>query len=127
MSDENDTPVTSLRDKHYEPLIIRKYQGPYGFPVFIALICGDDLNKLDQKHETFARVWEEMENKSIQNLRNYFGEMTDFIRKSFKGVEGIAVVAFADKLVISSLWGDFMTHHQCRLELFSLLNMTTDV
>ncbi|MHC4750065.1 MAG: hypothetical protein ACYTFW_09350 [Planctomycetota bacterium] len=125
MSEEK--PVTSLRDKNYEPLIIRKYQGPYGFPVFIALICGDNLDKLDKVHDDFAEKWEKMEERNIQDLRNYFGEMSDVVLKAFKGVEGVAVIAFADKLVVSSLWGDFMTHHQCRLELYSLLNMTTDV
>lgn len=118
--------ATSLADKHYEPMIVRKYIRPFGFPVFVALICGDDLSDLDDMVTVYSSDWDKV-NKDIQSLRNYFGKLTDELRKKYSKIEGAAVVAFADKLVISSLWGDFMTHHQCRLELFSLLNMTTDV
>ena len=119
--------TTSLRDKHHEPLIIRKYVAPYGFPVYVALICGSNMNTLDAEHDGFAKRWDKMKSKDIQDLRDYFGELSDVLRKSYKGVEGIAVIAFADKLVVSSLWGDFMTHGQCRLELYSLINTTTQV
>lgn len=120
-------PVTSLRDKHSEPLIIRKYVRPFGFPVFVAMICGNDLSALDDSVNTYVREYWTKETRSIQQLRNFFGNLTEYLVEEYDKTEGCAVVAFADKLVVSSLWGDFMTHHQCRLELFSLLNMTTDV
>ena len=154
---------TSLSNKHAEPLIIRKYQHPYGFPVFVALICGSDLTEIDRTHDVYAEVYWGQAQKigTPQALRNYFGNMSGWFVKVFSGpgeigtvedawtdseeldafrqsiqgrmatkqkkVEACAVVAFADKGVISSLWGDFMTHEQCRLELFQLLNMTTQV
>ena len=118
--------ITSLADKHSEPLVIRKYMRPYGFPVYIALICGNDLSDLDEIHQQYAEQWENVD-RGIQSLRNYFGNLTKVFVDRYEKVEGAAVVAFADKMVISSLWGDFMVHEQCRLELFSLLNMTTQV
>lgn len=124
----NNEASTSLTNKHSEPLIIRKYQYPYGFPVYVALICGSDLSNLDELHGEYVKQYWTSEKKSIQNLRNYFGNMNKYFLDKYKEkIEGVAVIAFADKLVISSLWGDFMTHLQCRLELYSLLNMTTNV
>jgi len=120
-------PATSLSDKHSEPLIIRKYQYPFGFPVFVALICGEDLSDLDDLVDNLTEQWNKAP-RGIQNLRNFFGNMANKILQHYgKSTEGVAVIAFADKCVIASLWGDFMTHHQCRLELYSLLNMTTQV
>ena len=119
-------PVTSLSNKHSEPLIIRRYMGPYGFPVYVALICGDDLSSLDRFHEEYSGAWAKTP-RGIQDLRNYFGNMNQFFLDHYNKVEGVAVIAFADKIVISSLWGDFMCHGQVRLELYELLNMTTNV
>ena len=127
MNDGDKQPTTSLSGKNYEPLVIRKYMRPYGFPVFVAMICGDDLTELDHIHDTFAEEMWNKELKGIQDLRNYFGEMSQTYVDHFKKAEGVAVIAFADKMVISSLWGDLMTHLQCRIELYSLIQTTTNV
>ncbi len=117
--------ITSLSDKHSEPMIMRRYTS-YGFPVYIALICGANLDDLDEFHAKLSAEWDDVP-KSIQSLRNYFGNMTKAIVDHYgKDVtEGCAVIAFADKMVVSSLWGDFMVHLACKNELFTLLSMTT--
>jgi hypothetical protein len=104
---------------------------PYGFPVYIALICGADLSDIDDLHNKLAKGWKRLsrrKNFTIQNARNFFGNMNDKIIEHYgEKTEGAAVVAFFDKGVVSSLWGDFMVHAQCRLELYSLINTTTNV
>jgi len=122
-----DKPTTSLTGKNYEPLVIRKYMRPYGFPVYVALICGNNLDGLDKLHDKFAKDMWEKSNKGIQGLRNYFGGFSQLLIDNYEKAEGVAVIAFADKMVVSSLWGDFMVHQQCRIELFSLINTTTNV
>ena len=117
---------TSLSNKHAEPMVIRKYTRPFGFPCYVALITGDDLNDLDEVVNKYNEQWPEQK-RGLQDLRNYFGGMTEMLVEHYPRAEGIAVCSFADKAVISSLWGDFMVHGQCRLEYFSLLNMTTQV
>ena len=126
MTNKTKRLASSLADKNAEPLIIRKYMKPFGFPVYVALICGGNLNDLDEFFIKMTLDWSDRD-KSIQSLRNYFAGLSNLILDHYKKVEGVAVIAFADKMVISSLWGDFMCHEQCRLELFTLLNMTTQV
>ena len=115
---------TSLSNKHAEPMVIRKYTRPFGFPCYVALITGDDLNDLDEVVNKYNEQWPEQK-RGIQDLRNYFGGMTEMLVEHYKRAEGISVVAFADKAVISSLWGDCMVHLAVKNELFMLLNMTT--
>ena len=64
---------------------------------------------------------------NIQILRNLAGALTEHLVETYKKVEGAAVVMFPDKCAISSLWGDFMNHTPCRLELYTLLVMQTNI
>lgn len=64
---------------------------------------------------------------SLQTPRNLCGYLCDFIvnfynKKKRGSVEGVAVLAYWDKSFISSLYGDFMNHYSCRLELYQIIN-----
>jgi len=121
--DENEQPFTKLVGKNYSPLIIRRYSLPILH--FVAIISDNDLSDLDNVVRDF---WKK--NKlvnDIQALRNLAGILSDTIIEHYEKVEGVAVIFVADKMVISSLAGDFMNHEQCRIELYSLLNFMTNV
>ncbi len=124
-------PVTQLLEKNHAPMIIRKYQS-FGWPLFIAIICDQDLGTLDDHIMRFIKQHNPKHLNNIQDLRNLCGALSDHVIEGynevkFGSVEGVAVVAYWDKCCCSSLYGDFMTHQQCRLELFTLLNMMTNV
>ncbi len=118
---------TKLVDKHYSPLVIRKYT-KYGFPIYIALITDNDLSGLDDVVIGFLE-----ENKkegwvnNIQKLRNLAGAMTEHLVEKYGKTEGVAVVFYVDKCMISSLYGDPMNHLSCRLELYELLNLMAHI
>lgn len=118
---------TKLVDKHYSPLIIRKYTH-WGFPIYIALIADDDLTDLDHFIVTFMNG-----NKdtgwinNIQALRNLAGKLTEQLNDHYSSAEGVGVIFYVDKMFVSSLHGDFMNHTSCRIELYSLLTMSTGV
>lgn len=116
--------LTKLVEKNYSPLIIRKYT-KWGFPLFVALITDDDLSDLDEKVLNFFK--DEREVKNVQDARNICGALSDYLIKCYPKTEGVAVVAYFDKLMVSSLWGDFMNHTPCRLELYTLLIMMTNI
>jgi hypothetical protein len=131
MVSENDTnklePVTQLLEKNKAPMIIRKYQS-FGWPLFIAIICDLDISSLDECVMYFVRKNDPNDLNGIQEIRNFCGNLSDYVIKEyndvkFGSVEGVAVIAYWDKCVCSSLYGDFMNHTSCRIELFSLLNM----
>jgi hypothetical protein len=120
--------ATRLLDKNWSPLLVRKYQME-GWPLFISLICDANLNDLDQVvyeiHE--EAVTNGFTDGKIQSARNYCGFMSDQIKKHYddmkKGcVEGVAILWYVDKCFISSLYGDFMTHESCKLELYQIIN-----
>lgn len=119
---------TSLMTKEHEPLIIRKYT-QYGFPLYVAMICGADLNNLDELVHSFCYTNTVLlKSNKIQSMRNVVGMLTEFLREHYgTKVEGIAVIWYVDKMMISSLFGDFMTHTSCRIELYSLLQMSCHV
>jgi len=126
MSEVNSSKLlTSLAHKHYEPMILRRYVTNWGVPVFIGLICGDDLSNLDELIGEYQNEYPMPEN--LQEIRNWVGRLSDFICKSYNRVESVAVVLYADKVAISSLYGDFMNHPMCRQELYSLLNWMSTV
>ena len=116
--------MTKLVGKEFSPLIIRRYSLPV--LMFIGMIADDGLDNLDDVVEGFLSNRNDMP-ASIQGLRNLAGELSAKLSKEYSDAEGIAVIIQADKMVISSLSGDFMNHGQCRLELFSLLNFMTQV
>ena len=125
-------PVTQLLNKNHAPMIIRKYQG-YGWPLFVAMICDANLSNLDDIVMSYVASCDKEQLKTIQDLRNFCGnlseEIVDYYNDNFKYgcVEGIGIIAYWDKCLCSSLYGDHMTHGQCRLELFTLLNMMTQM
>ena len=127
------TVSTNLVDKHSSPLIIRKTTR-LGFPLFIGLITDADLTDLDKVIQDGIDEAKEagLITEGIQKLRNFVGFLSEYIRTYYDNkergcIEGIAVVYYADKMAISSLFGDFMNHGQCRLEFYSLLNFMTQV
>lgn len=117
---------TKLVDKHYSPMIIRKYTH-WGFPIYVALITDDDLANLDEKVVDFLNHNFEDWSNDIQALRNLAGRMTEYLNDNYKKTEGVAVIFYVDKMFVSSLMGDFMNHTACRIELYGLLNMSTGV
>ena len=123
---ENKT-FTKLVDKHYSPLVIRKYTH-WGFPIYVALITDDNLTDLD---EVIVELMEDNKKENwvnnIQTLRNFAGGMTEYLNEHYKRAEGVAVIFYVDKMFVSSLHGDFMNHTSCRIELYSLLTMSTGV
>lgn len=123
---ENES-YTKLVDKHYSPLVIRKYTH-WGFPIYVAIITDDDLSDLDEVVLAFMK--KNMEDgwvNNIQKIRNLAGAMTEALNDHYGKAEGVAVVIYADKMFISSLHGDFMTHAACKQELLFFLSMSTGV
>lgn len=118
---------TKLIDKHYSPLLIRKYTH-WGFPIYIGLITDDDLADLDDvivefMNEHAATEWV----NDFQKLRNLAGALTEHLNTHYEKAEGVAVVFYVDKAFISSLHGDFMNHTACRIEFYGLLTMSIGV
>ena len=92
---DDSTTSTRLLDKHWSPLIVRKYQMEK-WPMYVGMIC--DANLTDKIAEHYDEVK--------------------------KGVtEGVIVCWYVDKMFCSSASGDFMTHGKCALEFYSILQM----
>ena len=124
---ETNKTFTKLVDKHYSPLVIRKYTH-WGFPIYIGLITDDDLSDLDRVMTNFMDDYARDNWKNdIQLLRNFAGKLTEHLNDYYKKAEGVAVVFYVDKCFISSLHGDFMNHTACRIEFYGLLQMSTGV
>lgn len=124
--DENKRPHTRLAGKEFSPMILRRYSMP--FLHWIAIISDDDLDELDS---IAIKFWEDQhrswEGAGIQMMRNIAGKLSEIVMKNFGKIEGCGVILSADKMLVSSLAGDFMVHEQCRLELYSLLNLSSQV
>lgn len=117
---------TRLLNKHYSPLVVRKYQMMKGWPLFVSLICDWSLSDLDlvvnEAKNNFGEVHDD-----IQEVRNFCGFLSDHLYQHYNEkkegcVEGIAVLWYVDKCFVSSLWGDFMVHASCKQELFFIIN-----
>jgi len=130
---------TVILGKHYSPFIIRK-TNKFGFPLYVGLICDYDMSDLDAVIEKLCTEViaddfdgdQDQISENPQNLRNFSGELTDRFVKYYNGkhancVEGVAIIFYADKMFISSLFGDFMNHAMCRQELYFALNFMTGV
>ena len=119
------TASTRLLDKHYSPLVVRKYQ-MHKWPMFVGLICDESLSDLDSVVMEFKKEIGEIQD-DIQWCRNFCGLLSEKLEKHYDNkkegcVEGIAVLWYVDKCFISSLAGDFMTHASCKQELFAIIN-----
>jgi len=123
--EKNNKPLTRLAGKEYSPLVIRRRSMP--FLHWVALITDDNLDNLDSILNDFWVSQDVMNNLSIQDTRNLAGELQEAIIKEYPALEGCAVILSADKMLVRSLAGDFMVHEQCRLELYTLLNLSTQV
>jgi hypothetical protein len=118
---------TKLVDKHYSPLVIRKYTH-FGFPIYVGMITDNDLSNLDDKVMAFMNDnKEEGWVNQIQKIRNMAGALVEYLNEYYERSEGVAVVFYVDKMFVSSLHGDFMNHESCRIEFYSLLTMSTGV
>lgn len=125
--EEEKKVFTKLVDKHYSPLVIRKFTH-WGFPIYIALIADDNLDDLDDFIVKYMEANAESGwVNSIQTLRNMAGHLTESLNKHYKRAEGVGVIFYVDKMFISSLHGDFMNHTSCRIELYGLLTMSIGV
>lgn len=127
MDTEQNKTFTKLIDKHYSPLVIRKFTH-WGFPIYTGLIADDDLSDLDEVVVAFMKE-HEADNwvNNIQTLRNLAGKLTAHLNNHYEKAEGVAVVFYVDKMFISSLHGDFMNHTACRIEFYGLLTMSIGV
>jgi hypothetical protein len=124
--DTVNSTYTKLVDKHYSPLVIRKYTH-WGFPIYVAMITDDDLSNLDDLIVSFMGEHMAGWANDIQKLRNLAGAMTEYLNTKYFKAEGVGVVFYVDKMFVSSLHGDFMNHTSCRIELYTLLQMSTGV
>ena len=113
---------TSVSKKEYSPLTIRKYTH-IGVPVFVAIITDDDLNSPQLDDVVLDELLKVKGMKlTLQDYRMLAGKLTERLTQVYKRAEGVAVVIFPDKAAVSSLWGDFMNHLHCRMELYALIN-----
>jgi len=124
---EKESVNTRLLEKSYSPLVVRKYQ-LREWPLFVGIICDISLNDLDHVVNVAEDEFEEQfKNEDIQTIRNFCGHLTNKIRDHYNmekrnSVEGVAVLWYTDKCFVSSLSGDFMTHHGCKMELYQIIN-----
>lgn len=113
-------PHTRLSGKEHSPLVLRRVSMP--FLHWVAIISDDNLDMLDTVIQDFWAMDPKIE--TIQEMRNACGALQEMVVSTFPKTEGCAVVFSADKMLVASLAGDFMNHLGCRLELYSLLQMS---
>lgn len=119
---------TRLLQKNYSPLIVRKYQLK-GWPLFIGLIVDVSLSDLDMVINEIEDDAEKLNlfANDIQSIRDFCGYTSERLVQHYNSkkrncVEGVAVLWYADKMFTSSLYGDFMVHQSCKLELYQIIN-----
>ena len=125
---EFESVTTKLLEKTYSPLLVRKYQA-LGWPLWVGVICDSSVSQMDNW------IWELIDKarsdgiikNDLQSVRNFCGFISENLVERFNelkagSVEGIAVIAYWDKCFCSSLYGDFMTHLSCKLELYQIIN-----
>ena len=130
---EDDDVSTKLLDKNFSPAICRRYTR-IGFPIFVHVICDQNLEDLDNiVHDCidFCREKEVLTN-NIQSLRNFTGILSDTIsnyydKKKRGCVESLGIILYADKIMISSLMGDVMNSFACRQELYYTIQIMTQI
>ena len=130
---KDDDVATKLLDKNFSPMIIRKYTR-IGFPLYVHLICDENLDDLDEiVHNCIDYCRENgVLSNNIQSLRNFTGVLSDWINQHYdtkkRGcVESLGIIFYADKMIISSLQGDAMNHASCRDEMYHCLNLMAKI
>ena len=120
--------ATRLLEKNFSPMLVRKYQY-LGWPLFLGIICDANLNDLDKVVYEIGDRAKELGflNGNIQDSRNFCGylnnELVNYYNNIKQGVaEGFIVLWSIDKCVISSAYGDFMTHNKTCGEFYSIVN-----
>lgn len=121
-------PLSSVRlmDKHHSPMVIRKIV-KYGFPLYVGIITDDTLSDLDGAILGALKESEIGTTRDLQVLRDIVGGLSEHLLERYPRTEGLAVVLYADKTFISSLFGDFMTHFSCKYEFIAFLQMSAHV
>lgn len=128
LTHKKPTVDTALMTKEHEPMIVRKYT-QMGFPLYVSLICGANLDDLDVVVKQFRKEHKELiKSDSIQDKRTFCGLLTEALVEHYGDkTEGVAVCWYVDKMWVSSLFGDFMNHAPCKAELYSILSIMPHV
>jgi len=128
MARDDSQTSTRLLDKHWSPMIVRKYQ-MQGWPLFVGIICDANLNDLDKKVYGLAREAENLgfANGNIQDIRNFCGFLNDGLVKHYNSIkegcaEGMMVCWYVDKMWVSAAYGDLMVHEKCVSEFYHIVN-----
>lgn len=121
---------TRLLNKHFSPAIIRKYN-TLGFPLYIHIICDQDLSDLDQVVNEFIDQVK-LDDNNIQDFRDFAGSLSQTIIQHYNGrkagcVESVGVIFYADKMMVSSLFGDCMNFKACRDEMYQCIYLMTQM
>lgn len=130
MGIDDDTTNTNLISKHYSPMTIRKFNIINGWPMWVGLICDENLYDLDQVINGAVDACKNagMINNNLQNMRNLTGIISETIQEYYNTkkkncVEGVAITLYVDKAYIQNFFGDFMNHTSCRIEYAGALSM----
>lgn len=130
MGIEDSDTNTNLISKHYSPMTIRKFNIINGWPMWIGLICDENLSDLDKVVNGAIEACKEagMICNDLQQMRNITGILSETIQEYYNAkkancVEGIAITLYIDKAYIQNFFGDFMNHTSCRIEYAGALAM----
>jgi len=134
MGFNDDTTNTNLISKHYSPLIVRKYNIINGWPLWIGMICDEDLSDLDMVVNDVIEACEDagMISNNIQQARNITGILSESIQLHYNSkkkncVEGVIISLYLDKLFCQNAMGDFMNHTSCRIEYAGIMAMVPHI
>jgi len=130
MGIEDSKTNTNLISKHYSPLIVRKLNIMNGWPLYVGMICDEDLSDLDNVVNGVFIACKDagMLENNIQNMRNFTGILSETLQQYYNNkkencVEGVAILLYVDKCAIENFFGDFMNHTSCRIEWGAILSM----
>ena len=122
---------TNLVSKHYSPLIVVRVDYNYlhskDLTFIVGVIADPSTSRLEDVIKTAVKTCEEHDIRILsgQTLRDISGVISETIVTYYNNikansVEGVAVLAECDKIVVSSLYGDFMNHLSCKIEFYSI-------
>ena len=125
---------TNLISKHYSPLTTRKYNIINGWPMFVSMICDEDMSDIDQVVNGVIDACDEVGliGNNVQNLRNITGILSETILKHYNTkkkncVEGIYILLICDKVYVCNAFGDMMNHEKCLNEIMGVYNLAPHV